>query len=156
MTYDASNPFLSGNYAPWREEGDEYDLEVDGDIPRELNGSLYRIGPNPHYPPRGRYHWFDGDGMVHCFTIRGGRVSYRNRYVKTAGLTAEMRAGRALFGGLAEVPKEVEPEGPFKNAANTNVIVMQIASWRSGREVCRTNSPPKRSKRWACGAFAIS
>lgn len=135
MTYDPSNPFLSGNYAPCREEGDEYDLEVDGEIPSELNGSLYRIGPNPHYAPRGRYHWFDGDGMVHCFTIRDGRVSYRNRYVKTAGLTAEMRAGRALFGGLVDVPKEVGPEGPFKNAANTNVIGYAnrlLALWEGG------------------------
>ena len=77
MMYDSSNPFLSGNYAPWREEGDEFDLLVDGEIPRELDGTLYRIGPNPHYPPRGRYHWFDGDGMVHGFTAsrRQGLVS---------------------------------------------------------------------------------
>ena len=81
MMYDSSNPFLSGNYAPWREEGDETDLLVDGEIPRELSGTLYRIGPNPHFPPRGRYHWFDGDGMIHGFTLRDGKASYRNRYV---------------------------------------------------------------------------
>ena len=63
--WNSDNPYLNGNYAPWREEGDAFDLEVEGEIPRELAGALYRIGPNPHFKPRGRYHWFDGDGMVH-------------------------------------------------------------------------------------------
>jgi len=121
--WTTDNPFLNGNYAPWREEGDAYDLEVEGEIPRELTGALYRIGPNPHFKPRGRYHWFDGDGMVHGFILKDGRAAYRNRYVMTDGLRAEMQAGRALFGGLLEAAKDL-PAGapPFKNAANTNII----------------------------------
>ena len=71
---NSDNTYLSGNYAPWREEGDAFDLQVDGEIPRELNGALYRIGPNPHLTPRGRYHWFDGDGMVHA--VMRGSVHY--------------------------------------------------------------------------------
>ena len=100
--FDSANPFLNGNYAPWREEGDAFDLEIEGELPRELNGALYRIGPNPHFKPLGRYHWFDGDGMVHAFILRDGRAAYRNRYVRTDGLKAEMKQGRALFGGLIE------------------------------------------------------
>ena len=42
--FDSDNPFLNGNYAPWREEGDAFDLEVEGELPRELNGALYQIG----------------------------------------------------------------------------------------------------------------
>ena len=121
--YDSANPYLTGNYAPWREEGDAFDLEIEGELPRELNGTLYRIGPNPHFKPLGRYHWFDGDGMVHAFILRDGRAAYRNRYVRTDGLQAEMKQGRALFGGLLEQPREVAQDlPPFKNAANTNVI----------------------------------
>jgi carotenoid cleavage dioxygenase len=121
--YDSANPYLTGNYAPWREEGDAFDLEIEGQLPRELNGALYRIGPNPHFKPLGRYHWFDGDGMVHAFILRDGRAAYRNRYVRTDGLKAEMKQGRALFGGLLEQPREMTPElPPFKNAANTNII----------------------------------
>ena len=134
--WNSDNPFLNGNYAPWREEGDAYDLEVEGEIPLELRGALYRIGPNPHFEPRGRYHWFDGDGMVHAFLLRDGRAAYRNRYVKTQGLRAEMNAGRALFGGLLEMPKEL-PAGmpPFKNAGNTNIIGYAnrlLALWEAG------------------------
>ena len=88
--FDTDNPFLNGNYAPWREEGDAFDLEVEGEMPRELNGALYRIGPNPHFKPLGRYHWFDGDGMVHAFMLRDGRAAYRNRYVRTDGLIAQL------------------------------------------------------------------
>ena len=134
--YDSDNPFLNGNYAPWREEGDAYDLEIDGALPRKLNGALYRVGPNPHFRPAGRYHWFDGDGMVHAFILRGGRAAYRNRYVRTDGLKAEMKLGRALYGGLLEQPKELPPDQPpFKNAANTNIIGYAnrlLALWEAG------------------------
>ncbi len=121
--WNSDNPFLNGNYAPWREEGDAYDLEVEGEVPRELEGALYRVGPNPHFKPLGRYHWFDGDGMVHAFVLREGRAAYRNRYVKSDGLQAEMKAGHALFGGLLEQPRELPPGlPPFKNAGNTNIV----------------------------------
>ncbi len=136
--YDTDNPFLRGNYAPWREEGDAPDLEIEGELPSELNGALYRIGPNPHFAPRGRYHWFDGDGMVHGFVLREGRAWYRNRYVKTAGLTAEMKAGRSLYGGLINpgpAPDMPAGEPPFKNAANTNIIGYAnrlLALWEAG------------------------
>jgi carotenoid cleavage dioxygenase-like enzyme len=133
--YDKDNPFLSGNYAPWREEGDAFDLEIEGELPRELDGALCRIGPNPQFPPSGRYHWFDGDGMVHAIIMHGGRAAYRNRWVRTAGLLTERKAGRALFGGLLAMPKEVPPEGPFKNAANTNLIGYAgslLALWEGG------------------------
>ncbi|MEW6269843.1 MAG: hypothetical protein AB1689_11170 [Thermodesulfobacteriota bacterium] len=36
------NPFLQGNFAPWRVEGDAPDLEVIGELPRELAGTYAR------------------------------------------------------------------------------------------------------------------
>ena len=61
-------------------------LKVVGELPRELNGTLYRNGPNPQFPPRGAYHWFDGDGMVHAVYFRDGRASYIRRWVRTRAL----------------------------------------------------------------------
>jgi carotenoid cleavage dioxygenase-like enzyme len=67
-----TNSYLSGNFAPVRSE-DDYDLEVVGDIPSGLRGTFYRNGPNPQFEPRGHYHWFTGDGMIHAFFVEGGR-----------------------------------------------------------------------------------
>ena len=115
-----SNPFLQGNFAPWRLEGEALDLEVRGRIPDALAGTFYRNGPNPAYEPRGRYHWFDGDGMIHAITLRDGRASYRNRWVKSEGLLEERRAGRSLSSSLLDLtPSEL---ASFKNTANTNIV----------------------------------
>ena len=47
-----SHPQLSGNYAPIRIECNATDLTVEGDLPPQLHGSLYRVGPNPQYMPK--------------------------------------------------------------------------------------------------------
>jgi carotenoid cleavage dioxygenase len=114
------NPFLQGNFAPWRLEGTADDLEVIGAIPRALNGTFYRNGPNPAYEPRGRYHWFDGDGMIHAIALRDGRASYRNRWVMSDGLKEERAAGEALYPGLLEISPSEAPR--FKVTANTNIV----------------------------------
>jgi carotenoid cleavage dioxygenase-like enzyme len=114
------NDFLQGNFAPWRMEGVADDLEVTGHVPRELNGTYFRNGPNPAYEPPGRYHWFDGDGMIHAITLADGRAHYRNRSVASAGLKEERAAGRGLFPGLLDIdPGETMS---FKNTGNTNII----------------------------------
>lgn len=120
MRESEQNPFLQGNFAPWRSEGETEGLEVQGEIPRELVGTYFRNGPNPAFEPLGAYHWFDGDGMVHAITLRDGRASYRNRWVRSRGLEEELAAGRALFRGLLELDPG---EGmAFKNTGNTNIV----------------------------------
>jgi carotenoid cleavage dioxygenase-like enzyme len=114
------NVMLQGNFAPWRMEGTAEDLEVVGELPRDLNGTYYRNGPNPAYEPNGRYHWFDGDGMIHAIALRDGRASYRNRWVQSEGLREERRAGRALYNGLLNI-NLAEPMA-FKTTANTNIV----------------------------------
>src|SRR5437588_9569347 len=60
------NPYLAGLYAPVAEERTDEGLEVIGELPPDLDGVYLRNGPNPQFAPTGRYHWFDGDGMVHA------------------------------------------------------------------------------------------
>jgi carotenoid cleavage dioxygenase-like enzyme len=38
--------------APIRIEVDIHDSEVDRDVPADLDGALYRVAPDPQYPPR--------------------------------------------------------------------------------------------------------
>ena len=95
------NPFLREHWEPFRMEGDALDLIVEGEIPRELRGALYRNGPNQRFSPRGGiYHPFGGDGMIHAFFFENGRVDYRNRWVRTERFRREDAAGESLFGGF--------------------------------------------------------
>ena len=125
-----ANPFLQDNFAPVFEETTADDLKIVGRLPDGLEGMYVRNGPNPQFPPRGKYHWFDGDGMLHGVRIAEGRASYRNRYVLTNGLQQERQAGEALWTGLAEpidVSQVFRGRDPLKNAANTALV------WHGGR-----------------------
>jgi len=119
-----------GNWAPVREEREDFALPVTGELPRELNGSLYRNGPNPQHDVPGA-HWFVGDGMLHAFTLDNGKASYRNRWVRTPKFMAEHDAGRAIFSGhgfggqkLPDAPPSTVTDA---GVANTNII------WHGGR-----------------------
>ena len=122
----AENPYLEGPFAPVYDEREALDLAVMGELPRGLDGVFLRNGPNPVHAPRGRYHWFDGDGMVHAVSFRDGRASYRNRWIRTEGLDAERRAGRALWPGYMERPDPEVPgsgsDGWLKDSANTDLV----------------------------------
>ena len=123
------NPYLAGNFGPITSEDDVQDLRVSGEIPRELNGTFYRNGPNPQFPPRDpNHHWFAGDGMLHAFTLSDGRVSYKNRYVRTPKWELENKADKSLFGTFGN-PMTTDPTalGKDSGVANTNVI------WHAGR-----------------------
>jgi carotenoid cleavage dioxygenase len=118
--HEARSPFLSGNFAPVHDELDVAALRVVGEIPRDLDGMFLRNGPNPQFAPLGRYHWFDGDGMVHGVRLVSGRAQYRNRWVRTRPWQIEREAQRALWPGLAGPPSFDLPEGILiKHTANT-------------------------------------
>jgi carotenoid cleavage dioxygenase-like enzyme len=89
-------PTLQGRFAPVTFEADAHDLPVLGRLPEGLFGTLYRNGPNPQYAPAGAYHWFAGDGMLHAFHVERGRVSYRNRWLRTPKWQIEHDLGEAL------------------------------------------------------------
>ncbi len=70
----SENPFLSGNFAPVKDEVVAADLRVDGEIPVELNGRYLCNGPNPASEVNpARHHWFVGDGMVHGLRLEEGQ-----------------------------------------------------------------------------------
>jgi carotenoid cleavage dioxygenase len=113
---------LSGNYAPIATEIATEPLEVIGALPRDLRGTFVRIGANPRFAPKGRHHWFDGDGMLHAVHFEEGRARYRNRWVRTRAFVEEERAGHPLWSGVTERPDFTNPRGPFKDTANTDVV----------------------------------
>src|SRR3954471_4935168 len=114
-------PGLNGPNAPVDREVVLTDLEVIGEMPKDLNGIHVRNGPNPWFPPDWRYHVYDGDGMLHAAYFDHGNVSYRNRWIRTTSLAEEIEAGRPLWKGLKEPPRRDRPDEPQKNNSNTDV-----------------------------------
>ncbi|MFM0229653.1 carotenoid oxygenase family protein [Paraburkholderia sediminicola] len=117
-------PTFRGFNAPSRVESDIFDLEVEGDLPADLNGTFYRCGPDPQFPPLlGTDLRFNGDGMVSMFRFRDGHVDFRSRYVRTDKFLLERAARRALFGAYRNpYTDDLSVAGKFRGTANTHVM----------------------------------
>ena len=122
------HPYRTGAWRPNTREYDAYDLEIEGELPEDLSGIYLRNTENPLHDAIGRYHPFDGDGMLHSMWFESGRTEYRNRYIRTDGFDAELKAGRALWAGLMERPERSERDGwgartRLKDSSSTDVVV---------------------------------
>ncbi|KAJ4912656.1 hypothetical protein Rs2_07277 [Raphanus sativus] len=100
---------LSDNFAPVLDELPPTECEIiHGSLPPSLNGAYIRNGPNPQFLPRGPYHLFDGDGMLHAIRIRDGKATLCSRYVKTYKYSVEKQTGSPVipnvFSGFNGVP----------------------------------------------------
>jgi beta,beta-carotene 9',10'-dioxygenase len=81
---------------------DELDLE--GELPSWLAGSLLRTGPARwDLGKQTVNHWFDGLAMLHRFTIGDGTVSYANRFLRSKAFEAS-KNGRVEFSEFATDP----------------------------------------------------
>ena len=133
----ASNPMLLGwkSVAADRLAGT---ARIEGRLPPELEGTLYRNGPAVHERFGLRYrHLFDGDGMVQAFRFGGGTVSHRGQVLHTPKLERESAEGRRLYSGFATVVDRGAPvRGPDDlNSANTSVLDHHgelLALWEGG------------------------
>lgn len=124
-------PMIMGPYAPVADELTLDNLPVIGEIPRDLSGVYLRNGPNQRFHPNGRYHWFDGDGMVHAAHFDRGRLTYRNRWVRSEGFLKNEAAGRELYFGVMETHRD-RADKPMRDTPNTDIIGhggAAVASW---------------------------
>ncbi len=125
----SNHPYLNGAWTPLFEEVNVAALVViEGRVPDDLDGIYIRNTENPVHAPLGRYHPFDGDGMLHQVSFSGGRASYRNRFIRTRGFEAEQEAGQSLWGGLMDGPDVSRrpgfgAHGRLKDASSTDVVV---------------------------------
>ena len=99
-------PVLSGGFAPIGTEISIPLTDIEGEVPKNLNGMYVRNGPNRKFEAPGRYHWFDGDGMLHAVRFDRGAVTYQNRWVETDSLREEIHAGAALWQGIKDPPRK--------------------------------------------------
>ncbi|KAH2097662.1 hypothetical protein KXW65_002867 [Aspergillus fumigatus] len=121
-THFPDRPQFSGFMKPCRVEGDISQLEVYGEIPKEIDGVFYRVMPDPQLPPFIENDpWFNGDGNVTAFRIQDGRASFRQRYVRTEKFMRERKAQRALLGKYRNKFTDAV-EFRVRSTANTNVV----------------------------------
>ncbi|KAL3651027.1 putative carotenoid cleavage dioxygenase 4, chloroplastic [Castilleja foliolosa] len=88
---------LSDNFAPMDELPPTPCQVIEGSLPPALDGAYIRNGPNPQFLPRGPYHLFDGDGMLHAITISSGRATLCSRYVQTYKYKTERQYGSPVL-----------------------------------------------------------
>ena len=102
--------------------------DIDGEIPAELTGTIFRNGPGLTDIGGYRFkHPFDGDGMINAVAIKDGKAFYRNKFVKTEGYLKEQKSGKPEYRGVFGTQK---PGGwmanafdiTLKNIANTHVV----------------------------------
>ncbi|HXS46725.1 MAG TPA: carotenoid oxygenase family protein [Solirubrobacterales bacterium] len=81
------------------------ELPQSGELPSWLNGSLLRIGPARfEVGERQMSHWFDGQAMLHDFTVGGGKVAYANRFLEGRSYRAAKEKGEMAYGEFATDP----------------------------------------------------
>src|SRR5919108_5090231 len=80
-------------------------LELEGELPLWLSGSLLRSGPAKFEVGERRYrHWFDGLAMLHRFSLDGARVSYASRFLESRAYRAARDEGRIAYAEFATDP----------------------------------------------------
>ena len=120
----SDNPMMKRFGTPFRAEVDIRDCEVEGEVPAELRGCFYRVGPDFQYPPKYPNNIpFDGEGHVACFSFADGHVDLKTRYVRNQRFKAQEKARRALF-GMYRNPYTDDPEVRTlsRGTANTHVV----------------------------------
>ncbi|KAI1367780.1 carotenoid oxygenase [Xylaria arbuscula] len=122
-----------------RFEGDIFNLEVTGEIPRDINGTFYRVQPDHRFPPifEDDIH-FNGDGSVTAIRIADGHADFKQRYVRTDKFLAEEKARKALFGRYRNPYTDNESvKGVIRTVSNTN-----ITFWRGMLLASKEDGPP--------------
>jgi carotenoid cleavage dioxygenase len=134
------SPFLQDGYKPVKDELTLSNLPIIGNIPDDLRGTYIRNGPNPYFTPYTYTYPIDGDGLIHCITIKTGNVSYKNRFVKTKGLIAEIKAGKSLFAGI-KLP--IPPDPYFiKNSYTKNTASIHTTRLDNNRILALYEASP--------------
>jgi carotenoid cleavage dioxygenase-like enzyme len=138
VKYPSTGAF-SGFNKPSRIEGDVFHLEVDGAIPRDINGTFYRIQPDHRFPPLFEDDIrFNGDGNVTAIRIQHGKADFKQRYVQTDRFKHETAARKSLFGRYRNTYTDNETvRGVIRTAANTNVFF-----WRGVLLATKEDGPP--------------
>lgn len=138
-----TSPYLSELYAPVDTEVSQALLPIQGELPRDLRLLYACNSSNPRFTPEGKYHWFDGDGMVHAVAMRDGQVSYHSRWIRTVAYDADCQASRSTRRGILE-PFDARDATPERDTSNTDLVYHAgklLSLWWLGGQPYRLSVP---------------
>lgn len=116
-------PAPSGFFSPLRFEADIYDCEVEGEIPKDLNGAFIRVGGEWFYPQKyADDSPFSMDGYITSFRIHNGIVDFKARWIKTPRFLNNLAARKQLYGKYRN-PFTAEPEGQNIDKPYLNTVM---------------------------------
>ena len=122
------HPYMKGAWEPFYDEFEVLNLDSIGAIPKDFDGVYLRNTENQIHEPIGRFHPFDGDGLLHSIFFQNGKADYRNKFVRTDGFQIEQKFNSSKWAGLMERPgTSILPgwgaQGCLKDTSSTDVVV---------------------------------
>ncbi|MEV6985928.1 carotenoid oxygenase family protein [Sphaerisporangium sp. NPDC051017] len=127
---------FKGPFQPMRFEATvEECIVTEGEIPKDLAGGFYRVGPTWKRPTKqGTNGLLAMDGMVQGLVLENGRADFRNRWVRTPKYQLEEEHGRGMFTwtdgewhdwrsfGLGDVQRDRYTTGVPQGTNNVNIF----------------------------------
>lgn len=115
-------------------------LRVEGRVPTDLKGTLYRAGP----ASSGRFgkpyvHMFEGDGAIAAVRFADRKVTGAARFLRSSGYLEEEQAGKPLYQSAATPVERFKrfAQGKQKNTGNTSVV-----AWNGSLYALMEAAPP--------------
>ncbi|MCB1025764.1 MAG: carotenoid oxygenase family protein [Acidobacteria bacterium] len=102
-------------------EGTWTNLKIEGKVPRDLNGDLFRTAPGQSEKFGVKLnHLFDGDAYVSAWRFNEGKVSLQTRFVPIKGRLKELDSKKMLFNEYGTLAPD--PRFGSKNQPSVNII----------------------------------
>jgi all-trans-8'-apo-beta-carotenal 15,15'-oxygenase len=94
---------------------------IEGNIPAQLNGKLFRIGPGSKKTQKTDLgHYFDGDALVTSITFNNSQAAGNSKFIQTDERKAEIAAGQMLYHDYGT--SSPHRSKGFKNAPNIHFL----------------------------------
>ncbi len=106
-------------------EGAWTNLKIEGKMPKDLNGTLFRTAPGMAENFGTTYnHLFDGDAYLSAWKFESGKVSLKTRFLQTPQRLEEQAAKQMLYGEYGTSAPKTDAKRNFggKNQPSVNVI----------------------------------
>ena len=117
------DPMFRGPFAPARAEIDLVDCEVEGNIPADLAGTFYRVGPDFQYPPSCPTSRSMAKATSACFASRTATSTTRAATsARSASRPRPRRASRCSAPIAIRYTDDPRVKGVSRGTANTAVM----------------------------------